>query len=124
MTAEERAELTRQVIALAEKMLYGPKVGDRVRVERDETRYPSKGTWPRFRGKTGTVVEVNNGPGGPTEYGVVFRTAPAGPWRKWWSGGEATWFKLHELTPLAAQRPVHSSFTTSAIDTTREALPA
>jgi ribosomal protein L21E len=41
-------------------------IGDRVRIERDETRYPSKGTWPRFRGKTGTVVEINLG-----EYGVA-----------------------------------------------------
>jgi ribosomal protein L21E len=34
-------------------------VGDRVKIQRDETRYPSKGTWPQFRGKTGTVVEIN-----------------------------------------------------------------
>jgi ribosomal protein L21E len=42
-------------------------LGDRVRIERDEIRYPSKGTWPQFRGRTGTVVEVN-----ADEYGVVF----------------------------------------------------
>lgn len=29
-------------------------IGDRVRIERNETRYPSKGTWPQFRGRTGT----------------------------------------------------------------------
>ena len=42
-------------------------VGDRVRIQRDETRYPSKGTWPHFRDKTGTVVEFNLG-----EVGVCF----------------------------------------------------
>ena len=31
---------------------------------------PSKGTWPQFRGRTGTVVEINLG-----EYGVVFGKA-------------------------------------------------
>jgi hypothetical protein len=39
----------------------------RVRIERDETRYRSKGNWPQFRGRTGTVVQANLG-----EYGVVF----------------------------------------------------
>ncbi len=97
-----------------------PRVGDRVRIERDEVRYPSKGTWPRFRGKTGTVVEINDGPGGPTEYGVIFRTAPAGPWRKWWSGGEATWFTLHEITPLAAQRLPERCKSLTHTETTRE----
>ncbi len=49
-------------------------VGDRVRIERDETRYPSKGTWPRFRGRVGTVVEINADRQRPhlTEYGVAF----------------------------------------------------
>lgn len=48
-------------------------VGDRVRIERDETRHPSRGTWPWFRGKTGTVVEINRDRKRPhlTEYGVV-----------------------------------------------------
>ncbi len=36
-------------------------VGVRVRIERDETRYPSKGTWPEFRGCTGTVTARNTG---------------------------------------------------------------
>ena len=40
---------------------------DRVVIERDVTRYRSKGTWPQFRGWTGTVVQTNLG-----EYGVVF----------------------------------------------------
>jgi len=38
-----------------------PRVGDRVRIERDETRYPPRGTWPRFRGRRGTVVATNLG---------------------------------------------------------------
>ena len=42
-------------------------IGDRVVIERDETRYRSKGTWPQFRGRTGTVVQINLG-----EYGVAF----------------------------------------------------
>ena len=33
-------------------------IGDRVKIERDETRFWSKGTWPQFRGKTGTVVSL------------------------------------------------------------------
>ena len=69
-----------------------PTVGDRVRIERDETRYPSKGTWPQFRGRIGTVVEINLG-----EYGVVF-----GKVRKPRSNGsiamaEAVWFQPYEL---------------------------
>lgn len=36
------------------------RVGDRVRVERDESRWPSKGSWPRYRGKTGTVIVASN----------------------------------------------------------------
>ncbi len=78
------------------KSVSNPKVGDRVRVERDETIYPSKGTWPKFRGKTGTIVEVNLG-----EYGVVFTKV-----RKPRSNGsiamaEAVWFQPHEVRVLA-----------------------
>jgi hypothetical protein len=69
-------------------------VGDRVRIERDEKLYPSKGTWPQFRGKTGTIVEINLG-----EYGVVIggvrpRTDGRGRFR--WSG-PVTWFRDYEL---------------------------
>ena len=50
------------------------KVGDRVRIARDETRYPPRGTWPQFRGRTGTIIEVNTDRNRPhlTEYGVTF----------------------------------------------------
>jgi hypothetical protein len=71
-----------------------PTVGDRVRIERDEMRYPSKGTWPQFRGRTGTIVEINLG-----EYGVVFggvRPRTDGRGRSRWSG-PVTWFRDYEL---------------------------
>jgi hypothetical protein len=47
-------------------------------IERDEEKYPSKGTWPQFRGKRGHVVEVNEDRKRPwlTEYGVVFGDLP------------------------------------------------
>ena len=49
-------------------------VGSRVRCERDEKLYPSKGTWPYYRGKTGTVVEHNLG-----EVGVCFSKVTPAP---------------------------------------------
>jgi ribosomal protein L21E len=78
-----------------------PHVGDRVRVERDEQRYPSRGTWPQYRGRAGTVVSVNrartvqvrDGAGSKAvkvsaEYGVSF------------SRGRSVdaWFGRHEIT--------------------------
>uniref|UniRef100_A0AAU8GS41 Uncharacterized protein n=1 Tax=Mycobacterium phage BabyBack TaxID=3158877 RepID=A0AAU8GS41_9CAUD len=45
--------------------------GTKVTVERDETKYPARGTWRWFRGKTGTVTAVVRGVG-LTEYGVSF----------------------------------------------------
>jgi len=77
-----------------------PAVGARVRIERDETRFPSRGSWPRFRGKTGTVVETNR-----DEFGVVFgkvwpREDRPGVLR--WSGQEPiTWFRAHEIKQVA-----------------------
>jgi hypothetical protein len=80
-------------------------IGDRVKIERDETRYPSKGTWPRFRGKAGTVVEVNLG-----EYGVCFgKVTPrkSRPGSSDWDSADVAWFQPHELKVLARglQRP-------------------
>lgn len=99
-----------------------PGVGDHVRIERDEKRYPSKGSWPFYRGKAGTVVEVNDGPGGPVEYGVVFRKPPAGPWRKWWNSASVAWFKGYELEtgPTRSQRPLAASNTHTRINHTRK----
>ena len=83
-------------------------VGHPVRIERDETRYPSKGTWPQFRGRAGTVVEVNEDRKRPhlTEHGVVFgkvwpRADRPGVYR--WSE-PVTWFKAHEMRGLATER--------------------
>lgn len=64
--------------------------GDRVRVERDERRWPSKGTWPKYRGREGTVVAISRSDG---EYGVSFNR----------SHDNITWFALHEL--VAAGKP-------------------
>jgi|ERR1700742_751281 hypothetical protein len=74
-------------------------IGNRVRIERDETRYPSKGSWPQFRGKTGTIVEINLG-----EYGVAFGKVwprPDRPGVLRWSDSALTWFQPHELRVLA-----------------------
>jgi hypothetical protein len=67
----------------------GFSVGDRVVVKRDETLYPPKGTWARFRGKTGTVETINPDPKHPnlTEYAVALK------------GDGLTWFKASELVP-------------------------
>jgi hypothetical protein len=67
------------------------RVGDRVVIERDEARYPSRGTWPQFRGRTGTIAVV-----GSDEYGVVFgatRQRPNGST----TGRSITWFRAYEL---------------------------
>jgi hypothetical protein len=78
-----------------------PRVGDAVKITRDETRYPSKGTWPQYRDRTGTVVEVNHDRRPHlTEYGVVFgktRTRANGSIR---GSDVVTWFKVHELRVL------------------------
>jgi hypothetical protein len=63
------------------------QVGTPVIVQRDESRYPPRGTWSQFRGKTGIVVEVNQAGGGATEYGVGFGKARR----------VAAWFLAHEL---------------------------
>ena len=78
-----------------------PREGDQVRVQRDEKLYPSKGTWPLYRGRVGTVVSVNADhrsakvrerergiiPLSITEYGVSFTKSP----------DAAAWFKGYEL---------------------------
>lgn len=68
------------------------RVGSRVRVCRDEDRYPPKGTWLQYRNKVGTVVATNLG-----EYGVVF-----GQVRHRYDGslqgGNPVWFRSYELS--------------------------
>lgn len=78
--------------------------GARVRIERDETRWPSRGSWPRFRGRVGTIIEVNEDRCRPerTEYGVAFggvsRHSRTGNLQG--AGGcRPAWFLAHELAP-------------------------
>jgi|GEM_PF-2934389 len=101
----------------APKVARAITVGDRVRIERDERRHPSKGTWPQFRGRRGTVVEINVDHRRPhlTEYGIVFgpvtpRTDGRARFR--WSGTEPiTWFRPYEVRPVmrggAAELPAN-----------------
>jgi hypothetical protein len=84
-----------------------PSVGDRVRIERDEVCYPSKGTWPQFRGCTGTVVEVNRDRRRPhlSEWGVVFGQVSERkdrPGAFAYGGNSVVWFKPYELTICTA----------------------
>lgn len=82
------------------------KVGSRVHIERDETKYPSRGTWPQFRGRVGTVVEINQDRKRPhlTEYGVVFGKVRRPNQDGSIAGGaETIWFKLYEIRGIAAQ---------------------
>lgn len=93
------------------------KVGDRVRIERDETRYPSKGTWPQFRRRSGTVVEVNADGQRPhlTEYGVSFGTVRTRPDGSLHGDDIVTWFKSYEMSALAPARPADGLATAPAI---------
>lgn len=62
-------------------------VGRPVRIARDEQNHPPRGTWPRFRSRTGTIVSINRTGKGATEYGVGFGK----------SQNADAWFKRHEL---------------------------
>lgn len=76
------------------------RVGDRVVIERDEVNFPSKGTWGRFRGRVGTVVEVNLG-----EYGVSFsKVQPRtdGRGRFSWDAASVAWFRDYEIRRVGA----------------------
>jgi hypothetical protein len=81
-----------------------PRVGDRVRIQRDETLYPAKGTWPQFRGRTGTVVEINRDRAGAgpdrTEYGVEFGKVRKPKGNGSISSGHSVWFKDYEMVTL------------------------
>ena len=82
-----------------------PRVGDRIRVQRDEIIHRPRGTWPRWRGRVGTVVVVNRDRKRPgaTEYGVVFgATRARSDGRGELNYSEApVWFLGHELAVLA-----------------------
>jgi len=96
------------------------KVGDRVRIQRDETKYPSKGTWPRFRGRAGVVVEINRDHKRPhlTEYGVVFdkEYTPGKSRPGSMSGSAVTWFKVYEMRILASDSNADSQQVLTPID--------
>jgi hypothetical protein len=66
------------------------EVGMRVKIERDEKKFPPRGTWRWFRGRTGTLLEINKSGKGPWEYGVSFGDA----------AHVEAWFKRHEVRPL------------------------
>ncbi len=91
----------REVPNAAERLSGGARerilvVGDRVRIERDERRYPPRGSWPRWRGKVGTVAEINDAGLGAVEYGVIFGAVSYRP-----NGSmldSRVWFLRHELT--------------------------
>jgi hypothetical protein len=81
-------------------------VGDRIRIHRDETRHPSRGTWPQFRGRTGTVVEINLG-----EYGVVFGKATPRPSGKGYYQTVDAWFQPNEVTPQSRPQALRATLT-------------
>lgn len=59
------------------------KIGTRVIVERDEKKYPPRGSWKFYRGKKGVVTGTSQG-----EIGVSFS-----------NGHQAdAWFQRHELS--------------------------
>jgi hypothetical protein len=97
-------------------------VGDRVRIERDEARYSSKGSWPQFRGKTGTVVEINEDRKRPhlTEYGVSFGKTRRRPDGSLHGDDATTWFKRYELAALASQRVVSGRSTLTSTNHLQE----
>lgn len=101
-----------------------PVVGDRVRIQRDETRYPSKGTWPRFRGRVGTIVEVSHDKQPHlTEYAVVFSKANRRSDRPdlfRYDSASVVWFKGHEIQGTASERDAAPSSALPAIDDTGE----
>lgn len=64
------------------------KIGDRVKIARDEKKYPARGTWRKFRNKYGQLEAINKDGKGPWEYGVNLE------------GYGVTWFKKHEIREL------------------------
>jgi hypothetical protein len=104
------------------------KIGDRVRIHRDETRYPSKGTWPQFRGRVGTIVEINGDRERPhlTEYAVVFgKVSPAGGSAKRtnrWDANGVAWFQAYEICAPASVRHARRRSPAARCPSTRTAL--
>jgi hypothetical protein len=105
-----------------------PHVGDRVWIERDETRHPSRGTWPQFRCRTGIVVEVNTDRARPhlTEYGVIFGATRRRPNGSLHGDDVVSWFKVYEMTPAPgrARHAGHPTARTLVSDTHSDGIPA
>jgi hypothetical protein len=74
-----------------------PRVGDRVRIERDEKLWPPRGSWKQYRGREGIVVQVNRT---DKEWGVVFGATRSRPDGSLHGSDQVSWFKLHELRVL------------------------
>lgn len=95
-------------------------VGDCVRIERDEAKYPSRGTWPSFRGRTGTVVEINTDRRRPdlTEFAVSLgKVSPRRDRRTsyHYDTVSVVWFKRYEIVRVAnAGGDVNASTTEAA----------
>lgn len=87
-------------------------IGERVRIERDETRYPSKGTWPRFRGRTGVVVEFNLGEVGVCFTKVTPRSDGRGKFR--YDTTSVAWFQPYEVAH-AGRAPQPGSAAATAV---------
>jgi hypothetical protein len=111
-------------------MSRSPRVGDRVVIERDETRFPPKGTWPQFRGRKGTVVEVNRDRKHPhlTEYGLSFGPTRRRPDGSLHGDNVPTWFLLREIvviaTALAPESPAEGGESPPSIkDTLQDSAP-
>lgn len=68
-------------------------IGQKVEVQRDERRYPSRGTWPAYRGKIGTVVIADN----LGEVGIVFGATRRRPDGSLHGDDSPSWFAAHEL---------------------------
>jgi hypothetical protein len=77
----------------------GHKAGDVVTVERDEKRWPSRGSWPRYRGRTAMVVSLNRPAG---EVGVTFTRIGATDLA---SCKANSWFLAHELIGRRCRTP-------------------
>lgn len=76
------------------------KLGQRVRVQRDEVVHPPRGTWSMYRGCEGTVVQHNDH---DHEYGIVLGMIPKPrPDRPGLSydGSTVVWFSEHELVAV------------------------
>ena len=70
------------------------RMGDLVRVERDETRWPSKGSWPKYRGRVGTIVSINRS---DHECGLSWRPNAAAQLGTNTVVGVDSWFLPHEI---------------------------